>query len=101
MAGAKIVLLQTDLILCTINLNFLFLKMKTSVVHGDFRLDNIIFDKQDSRLKLVMVLTISTFKEHPFSYNIFVQTLMITLIRDLHCFYSQNLTFFTRVLELY
>jgi hypothetical protein len=40
--------------------------MKTSVVHGDFRLDNIIFDKQDSRLELVLVQIVSTFKEHTF-----------------------------------
>jgi hypothetical protein len=59
--------------------------MKTSVVHGDFRLDNIIFDKQDSRWELVLVLTIGTFKEHKFFYNNLFQTL-ITLIRNLYCF---------------
>ncbi len=66
--------------------------MKNSVVHGDFRLDNIIFDKQDSRLELVLVLTISAFKEHKFFYNSFIQTL-ITLIPDLHWFLQLKFTF--------
>jgi hypothetical protein len=41
---------------CVLLTKIFIFKMKTSVVHGDFRLDNIIFDKQDSRLELVMAL---------------------------------------------